>query len=256
MMIAGSLYVSYRHRRPCILEYEDGVWLHHYQNATLADTRIRENPPTLEKYEKHTHDVFFPHYTPGEGDVVIDVGAGVGTETLVISKLVGETGLVCAIEAHPVVFSCLEKICKHNSLENAQVFQIAFGDAPGEINMSDDLSQHISNHIFSEPKGSVPVKVETIDSWLESQAIESIDLLKMNIEGAEKLVLSAAERTLAKTHNVAISCHDFKAERTGDPQFRTRDFVYAALKDAGFELFTRPEDSRPWVRDTIYGSRG
>ena len=54
-------------------------------------------PPTTDHI-----DLFTFHYTPREGDVVVDIGAGIGTELAQWLELVGPTGRVLMIEADPV----------------------------------------------------------------------------------------------------------------------------------------------------------
>ena len=48
-------------------------------------------------------------YQPKPGDTVVDVGAGMGDDTLVFSRMVGPSGRVFSFEAHPDTFRCLQK---------------------------------------------------------------------------------------------------------------------------------------------------
>ena len=88
-----------------------------------------------------------------------------------------------------------------------------------------------------------------------SNGIPSIALLKMNIEGAETAALRGASSTLRRTQHVAIACHDFLADETGDESYRTREDVTALLQDAGFNVSGRLDDARPWARDYVFGAR-
>ena len=54
-------------------------------------------------------------YKPRNGDVVMDIGAGVGEEVLMFSREVGELGKVICVQGHPRTYSCLEKLIKYNS---------------------------------------------------------------------------------------------------------------------------------------------
>jgi hypothetical protein len=84
---------------------------------------------------------------------------------------------------------------------------------------------------------------------------DTIDLLKINIEGAERSALEAGVSTLTKARQVVVSCHDFKADRTGDDWFRTRRWVEETLEEAGFALAPPIATTPPWLRDTVHGSR-
>ncbi|MGI9012278.1 MAG: FkbM family methyltransferase [Nitrososphaeraceae archaeon] len=58
------------------------------------------------------------YFQPEEDDIVIDVGAYLGSYTLISSNKVGDNGKVIAIEAYPQVFECLKKNIKLNQSNN------------------------------------------------------------------------------------------------------------------------------------------
>jgi hypothetical protein len=95
------------------------------------------------------------------------------------------------------------------------------------------------------------VKSTSLDELVDDLALERIDFIKMNIEGAEKLAIQGMDRTLRKTRTVCISCHDFKADQDGDEALRTKTAVREFLVEKGFRVTTRDDDARPWVRDQL-----
>ncbi len=89
----------------------------------------------------------------------------------------------------------------------------------------------------------------------------SVDLLKMNIEGAEQLAIRGMTESVEKIRHVAISCHDFvlmPGFAGGDSAwFATYDTVTGFLRDMGFTLAERRlTDPRPEIPFYVYGSRG
>ena len=68
---------------------------------TYVDFNIWKNQ--MDVYAADTNDYWLQHYRPQEGDVIVDVGAGRGEDTVTFSRAVGQTGRVIAIEAHPVI---------------------------------------------------------------------------------------------------------------------------------------------------------
>lgn len=74
----GSLAITLRYRQPCFIGWGDGVWLHHFRGATIPHPDRGRSLPFNEVIR--CARVFLHKYTPREGDVVFDVGAGVGTE--------------------------------------------------------------------------------------------------------------------------------------------------------------------------------
>jgi tRNA G46 methylase TrmB len=72
---------------------------------------------------------------PQRGDVVIDVGAGRGEDTLTFSRAVGRTGRVIAIEAHPLSFKILQRFCLLNELSNVTLLPFVLLDKPGTVRL-------------------------------------------------------------------------------------------------------------------------
>ena len=94
----------------------------------------------------------------------------------------------------------------------------------------------------------------TLDDLAQRISIDRIDLLTMNIEGAERLAIRGMDRALRQTRNVVISCHDFLAAESGDESLRTKDLIVDTLRSAGFNVLTR-DDEREFVADYVYGTR-
>jgi FkbM family methyltransferase len=246
LVVPASAWVSGTYRRPCLVYWHEGVWIHHYREARIPHAGLgRAAPPDVLTAE--ARDLFLHEYTPQAGDVVFDVGAGIGAEALLFSRLVGPSGRVVSIEAHPGTYDRLVKLCTVNRLENVTPLQMAVGDAAGEVALSDD-THHLQNRLVEPDQPGVRVPAGRIDEIAADLGVERIDLLKMNIEGAEVRALLGAGALLASTRHVCISCHDF----LGVP---TKDAVLDVLATAGFDVRTRDDAPDPWTRDYVYGAR-
>jgi FkbM family methyltransferase len=230
---------------------ETGGWLHSGSSGCLVLAEPRG--VGLRGWESLNREIFLRDYTPQEGDVVVEVGAGVGTETLFMSRLVGDTGRVIAIEAHPTTFAMLRRMADSNCLGNVTAVQAAAMDSPGTVTISDeDISQTQANRVGGT--GGVAVRAITLDDMLSELGISEVALLKMNIEGAETAAIHGASRMLAVTQHGAIGCHDFLADETGDESYRTMKDVSTVLQGAGFDVVRR-DDHRPWAAGYLYASR-
>lgn len=248
----ASAYVSVRRRRRCrVSRVEGGLWAHRYAGWTLVLPEIGGATP--EDLVARVRDEFAYDYSPQAGDVVVDVGAGIGSETLTFAPAVGPEGRVVAIEAHPRTAACLSRNVRVNGLENVDVLELAVADADATLVLGDD-DQHLGNSVVRAGRRGVEVPARRLDDVLRDADVSQVALLKMNIEGAEVRALDGAARTLAATDHVVIACHDFLAAGDGDPQMRTKEAVRARLVEAGFAVRDR-EDDRPWVADTLYGRR-
>ena len=190
------------------------------------------------------------------GDVVFDIGAGVGGEVRLLSRLVGPTGRVVSVEAHPRTYGFLRRTIELNRLSNVTSLPVALAGVSGTVYLDNDSENHIANGLVGREAGGMAVPGCTLAELMDRVGVDRIDLLKMNIEGAELAVLrAAAHDCLHRVRNVVISCHDFKAEATGAAWQRTFAPVRDLLTAAGFVLRSRPDDHRPWIRHYLYGVR-
>ena len=104
-----------------------------------------------------------------------------------------------------------------------------------------------------EPRGDViEVPARRIDTIAAELGIQRIDLLKMNIEGAEQLAIQGIGTLLDNTRHICVSCHDFLADDGGPDELRTKGFVREFLRERGFHVSTRDDAIDPWTRDYLY----
>jgi FkbM family methyltransferase len=251
----GSAAASVAHGRRCRAQPLGGgrLALRYREGVIVARTPW---VPTPARMRRATLDTFCWSYTPGPGDTVLDLGAGIGEEAMTFSELVGPEGRVVCVEAHPSTFDQLTATCRVNGLTNVRCEQYAIADTPGEVRMEASVGPTHVGAAIGDERG-VPVPAETVDGLVSRLALEHIDLLKMNIEGAERLAVRAMDETLGRTSHVVVSCHDFLVPLFGaDPaEVATFDTVRHFLCDRGFDVVTRPDDHRPWIPYYLYGAR-
>jgi len=139
----------------------------------------------------------------GPTSVAYDVGAHLGFISLVLSRLVGETGRVFAFEPIPENRFAIDRLIDTNQLHNViQVAPLALGESNGKKRML--LRECSSMHQLQEAyqgKGSntystVDVESYTIDSFIFERGNPAPQLIKIDVEGAEELVLKGALKTL------------------------------------------------------------
>ncbi|MDG4808279.1 FkbM family methyltransferase [Micromonospora sp. WMMD1120] len=249
----GSAYLSALHRTRCRVRYVDGEWIHRYPSGTVVNTYLC--PITPEQQDREAEDYSLHDYRIQPGDTVVDCGAGVGGEVRLFSRLVGPSGKVVAIEAHPRTFGCLRRSIQLNGLTNVVPVECALVEEPGTVHLDDDQEGHISNGLTTDLAHSVAVTGRTLEELFTSLGIERVDLLKMNIEGAELPALRGASGALKRVRRLVVSCHDFRADRPGCEWQRTFKEVVELLQEAGYTIKTRPDDPRPWVPYYVYATR-
>lgn len=251
LALLGTAYVTARRGQFCRVRYQNGAWVHAFGGMRLVAPQITATTP--DEMAALVNDGALFGYVPKLGDTVVDVGAGVGTETLVYARNVGPSGCVVAIEAHPETFRCLRLACRLNGLDNVVPLDVAITDRRGEIVIS-DRPEHVTNSIVDSRDGGFTVRARTLDEVAAELSLDRVDLLKVNIEGAELLALSGMANMIKVTRNIVVHCHDFLAAEAGEGM-RTKSSVRRLLETAGFDTAVREDHAHPWVRDTVYGRR-
>ncbi len=127
-----------------------------------------------------------------EGGVVFDVGAAAGFYTLLASFLVGPTGRVCAFEPIPRAIAYLKKHLVLNQISNATIIEAAVSDRNGSVTLQ--VGDGDYGRISSD--GTFSVRSVTLDELVFAGAIPPPDFVKIDVEGAELLVLSGARGIL------------------------------------------------------------
>lgn len=130
------------------------------------------------------------------GCVVFDVGANVGYYTLLSSSLVGESGRVVAFEPAVRNIHYLHRHVKLNGLRNVTILPAACSDATGATSFSagrNSAEGHLTQG--SDDALSGPVVTVSIDDFVCATRL-SPNVLKIDVEGAEHLVLKGASATL------------------------------------------------------------
>ncbi len=210
----------------------------------------------VEKLLRDAQDYWFAVYSARPGDVIVDVGAGRGEDTLAFSRAVGPEGLVWAIEPHPDSYALLERFVIEQRLTNIRTIRAACTDQPRELQI-ETMPVWESNFVRDGQPSltSHAVRGIRLDDLCAELAIDRIDYLKMNIEGAERSALPGAPEVLRRARFVTIAAHDFRADRGEGESFRTLAFVKEALRDAGFQLHIREQDPRYYVPYHVHGFR-
>lgn len=145
-----------------------------------------------------------------ENTVFIDVGAHFGFYTLLASKIVGENGKVYAFEASPQIFKTLQQntlhkkniVIQQKAVSNQEGI-LAFYDFPmlfSEYN-SINVNQYKKEHWIAKHQ---PKKIE-VETLVLDKLNLSPDFIKIDVEGAEKMVIGGLENTLKKNPKTLIA---------------------------------------------------
>ena len=155
------------------------------------------------------------------GETVIDIGANYGLYTHPLSKAVGASGKVLALEPIPFTVDALAKIAKLLAWRNVELLPKACGEAAGEITFSVPLqesgaisagqahfSQRNDDRAGKEQHAPFPKSTEVT---CEVVALDDLDipgdvsLIKSDIEGAELFAFRGATKLIDRHHPTVIA---------------------------------------------------
>lgn len=141
---------------------------------------------------------------------VVDIGANIGAYTVLAAEKVGNAGKVIAIEPEPKNYGQLMENIKINSFHNVAPVKIALSDHSGSEKLYiGSLSGHhsLKRRFLFHPEKNAPfvkVEVDTLDKLFKRLALRKIDIIKIDIEGAEMPALIGAKETIKNNPNIKI----------------------------------------------------
>jgi len=207
--VAGALLRFWQQRmlrRSVIARIDDGYLMH-----VDAQSFIERDLMLFGAFERELHD--FIGSTLRKGAVFLDVGANVGCYSLQAASLVGPTGRVVSFEPSPLVFERLRQNVDLNGFTNTSLCSCALGGASARrLLYLEAGNEGYSNAIASlhpsvwhgRRDTSREIEVRTMDEWFQESGLSRLDLVKIDVEGAEFEVLEGARQTLA-THQPTIA---------------------------------------------------
>ena len=187
---------------------------------------------SLEVYGEYSHlevELFAHFIRPG--DVVIDVGANIGTHTLYFARATHPNGVVIAFEPQRIVFQTLCANMAINSVTNAYCYQQGLSDQPGLMHMP-PIDYFTSNNFGGAPlvmfAGGEQVEVNRLDRF----NLPHCKLIKIDVEGMELQVLKGASGLIEK-HRPVLYVENDRAEKS--------DALLAYIESIGYRMyFHRP----------------
>jgi FkbM family methyltransferase len=163
-----------------------------------------------------------------EDDIVIDVGAYIGTHTLPFAHYAKK---VYAFEANENIYNCLNKNIEFNQVENIHCFKVAVSDTNGTDKFS---CREDGTSRLKTSEDAIEVATATLDYLLVD--ISNVKLLKIDAEGAEFKVLSGAKELIKNNKpEILIECWRHKRNTLYD-WCKKNNYSYKWLRGDDFHL--------------------
>jgi FkbM family methyltransferase len=194
----SSVHVNFG--RGDVVEREvDGVRL----ALDVADTSVSRTLIDTLRYEEHVTGVFNRFLKPGMN--VLDVGANVGYFTALASRLVGPAGRVVALEPNSENCRLILLTTLVNGMDNVELLPLAAGAQRGWHYFSAHVGSNggfISSTAedLRDGRGTV-VATFPLDDLIDGP----VDFVKLDVEGAEGLVLEGARELMERCRPIVVS---------------------------------------------------
>jgi len=174
-------------------------------------------------------------FIPKPGETFLDVGAYMGYGAIRMSKALGVTGKVIAVEADPDARQLLEYNVQRNHLTNIVIVPNAIWDKDAvtmDFNRSGRQSNSLVNSVVLASANAIPVHTVTIDTLLQKHTNGCVSIASITINGAEIEAIRGMKRTLRQCKHVRLTIAGWY-ERNG---MRICDIVSPILRQEGFHV--------------------
>jgi len=203
---------------------------------------LKESRPTMNMalgiYEYWKTKLFFNIVK--EGMTIVDIGAHNGYFSLLFAKLMNDKGNVLSFE--PDLNNCFwfRKSIQVNGRRCIKLFQYTLSDREGSVDFYRGKTSGMGSLFLSSDTEEkvITVKTRKLDNVLKDEGINKVDLIKIDVQGADLLVLKGAERTL-KRQNIKLAMDvDVKS-------LEERNQVFDFLGSCGFKMFRISKELTP-----------
>ena len=186
------------------------------------------------------------------GDTAVDVGANVGTHSIMMGRRVGAGGRVIAFEPVPATAWAMRENLALNRIENVQLVEAAVSDSCGSIEMNlfdprysawNSRGAPVIDGIA--PVEKVSVRAETLDEMLRTLDVERVNFLKIDVEGYEIDVLRGASGLLGSgaVDHLCFEISQLPLQASG----HTAREVFDQLGSFGYLSYSFDEDTGGFV---------
>jgi FkbM family methyltransferase len=170
---------------PIDAQYQGASFRFHHQTSATERGALFNPDYNLEELD------FLRAHTP-QGGVFVDIGANVGTYSLVLARHVGASGRVIAIEPHPVIHARLAFNRAASNASQVRLVAAAAGASDGELMIESDGGNLGASHIVTGQNAAhaIPIPSFRLQRILDDAKLHHVHALKIDIEGFEDRVMT------------------------------------------------------------------
>jgi FkbM family methyltransferase len=219
----------------------------------LANEDVGRRILFLRQYEPRDADLLAKLTRPK--DICFDVGGNTGYYTMLMARAASE-GEVHAFEPVPLNWHMLCSGALLNGYTHVEVNKCAVGGEDGEMSFSEASDGAYSSLVpvgRKSERAQLKVAVRSVDSYVREHSLPRVDVMKVDVEGAEPMVLDGAAQLLSdparRPRAIMMELHDTNLAAYGT----TVVDMIARLKGFGYAVYVAPSDGP--VRHFAEGDR-
>lgn len=188
-------------------------------SAWLSDTEPKE----VEVFKRYI----------AEQSTVFDVGSNVGTHALLAARL-AHAGKVFAFEPGVSAYAALQKNVALNTVSNVTTYNAAVSTGDTRWSLVQPGLSDEQSFLVPASEGAPMLNIVRLDDVMQKHNIQQIDFLKIDVEGAELLVVRSLGERLVDVRKIFFENIPHVMERFG----YTHEELYGFLIEHGFIIYT------------------
>ncbi|QDU70189.1 FkbM family methyltransferase [Mucisphaera calidilacus] len=184
----------------------------------------------------------FLHAVLRPGMTVLDVGSNFGQFSVLAARLVGNTGHVHAIDATSVMHEQTRENLALNHMTHAHAYHLALSDTEGTLELTTCVPGQEAFNSLGRPDrtdrdvaGHETVRALTLDGFCAAEKIHHVDVMKIDVEGAESRVFTGGPGLLSGDDAPVIFCEFNETAARGSDS--STDEVRSLLLGYGYKIF-------------------
>ncbi len=147
--------------------------------------------------------------------VIIDIGANIG-DSVIYFKWIFPKSEIYAFEPLPNAFKLLQRNIKVNDFENVKIYNFGLGDNESVVKLYSDkigtsgsstINKKTSDYKLKLDIHEHKIRIKKLSSFKDIYRHKRIDLIKIDIEGAEGSLLNELEKILPRTERIIMEFH-------------------------------------------------
>jgi FkbM family methyltransferase len=222
--------------------------VHTKTRVKAFDIEIIDSASFISSYRSIFEEEIYDFNSKSKTPKIIDGGANIGLATLYWKHEFNNAHII-AFEPDPLSFSKLSKNIKKNNIQNVELIQKGLWKRSGSIRMKSDGADgsHFDHFPAENEISRHTVNVTTLHKYID----KDIDMLKLDIEGAELEVLRSISNDLDKVRNMFVEYHSY----VGHSQ--DIDELLEIIISNGFRVHVKSEISskKPFVERELYNGK-